>query len=81
MFPIISWEKFAESFSQGSKHWPIDKQNVLWSWFTPHITTIFRQNIKTDTLTIWVSFLGVIFYSPDALLPPALIDFVVHVLS
>ena len=66
MFPIISWEKFVK-FLQGSKHWPTDKQDVLWTWFTLHIPTIFRQNIKTDTLAIWVSFLGVYFYSPDAL--------------
>ena len=66
MFPIISCKKFVE-FLQGAKHWPTDKQDILWAWFTPHIPTIFRQNIKTDTLTIWVSFLGVYFYSLDAL--------------
>lgn len=44
---------------QGSKHWPINKQDKLWAWFTPFIKTIFNQNIKTDTLSIWTSFLEV----------------------
>ena len=77
---MVSCQKFVE-IPQGSKHWPTDKQDVLWTWFTPHITTIFRQNIKTDTLTIWTSFLEVYFYSPGYFIPPALIDFAVHVLS
>ena len=58
--PYISCEKFIE-FPQGSKHWPTDKQDALWTWFTPHIPTLLRQNIKTDTLSIWSSFLGVYF--------------------
>jgi proteasome activator subunit 4 len=39
------------------------------------MTTIFRQNIKTDTLTIWVSFLEVYLHVPDYFVSPALIDF------
>jgi hypothetical protein len=31
----------------------------MWNWFTPNITKIFKQNIKTDTLPVWTSFLEV----------------------
>ena len=75
---IISCEKIAELL-QGSKHWPTAKQDVLWTWFIPHITTIFRQNIKTDTLTIWASFLEVHFYTPFYFICSLM--FLVHVLS
>lgn len=44
--------------STGSKHWPMSKQSRLWEWFTPFIKEIFK-NIKTDTLSIWTSFLEV----------------------
>jgi proteasome activator subunit 4 len=43
----------------GSKHWPSDAQKRLWVWFTPFIKKIFGQNIRTDTLAIWTSFLEV----------------------
>jgi proteasome activator subunit 4 len=69
---IISCEKIVE-LQQGSKHWPTDKQDALWTWFIPHMTTIFRQNIKTDTLAIWASFLEVYFYISNYFIP-ALID-------
>lgn len=44
---------------KGSKHWPTKKQEDLWKWFNPFIKQIFGQNIKTDTLMIWTSFLEV----------------------
>jgi proteasome activator subunit 4 len=40
--------------SSGSKHWPLNKQKLLWKWFTPFITEILKQNIKTDTLVDYV---------------------------
>ncbi len=43
----------------GSKHWPTKKQQTLWAWFAPHMKKIFSQNIKTDTLPIWSSFIEV----------------------
>jgi proteasome activator subunit 4 len=43
----------------GAKHWPTSKQQKLWEWFDPFMEQIFVQNIKTDTLMIWTSFLEV----------------------
>ena len=46
----------------GSKHWPTEAQRKLWEWFTPLIKKILGQNIKTDTLMIWSTFLEVCRY-------------------
>lgn len=43
----------------GSKNWPTDAQDRLWAWFTPKLDQILGANVKTDTLTIWSSFLEV----------------------
>jgi proteasome activator subunit 4 len=43
----------------GSKHWPLSKQHELWQWFQPVMVDIFSQKLKTDTVTIWASFLEV----------------------
>jgi proteasome activator subunit 4 len=42
----------------GSKHWPTDRQDELWDWFTPKLKNIFK-GIKTDTLSVWTSFFEV----------------------
>jgi len=44
---------------QASKHWSVEKQVKIWNWFAPNINKIFKQNIKTDTLPVWTSFLEV----------------------
>ena len=44
---------------QASKHWSVEGQTKIWNWFTPNINKIFNQNIKTDTLAVWTSFLEV----------------------
>ncbi|KAJ7785985.1 hypothetical protein B0H16DRAFT_1488812 [Mycena metata] len=49
----------------GSKHWPLSKQKVLWQWFQPIMVQIFSHKLKTDTVTIWSSFLGYLFHSKD----------------
>lgn len=49
----------------GSKHWPLVKQKALWEWARPVIRKIFAQNLKTDTLTIWTSFIEYVFYNKD----------------
>ncbi|KAF9472467.1 hypothetical protein BDN70DRAFT_886944 [Pholiota conissans] len=58
-----------------SKHWPTQKQDALWTWFTPHMSTIFRKNIKSDTLSIWTSFLEYMFYHKDPRRLQPLVDF------
>ncbi|KAF5337122.1 hypothetical protein D9611_003196 [Ephemerocybe angulata] len=63
----------------GSKHWPSCKQDNLWSWFTPYIDTILRKNIKSDTISIWSSFLEedqYIFYHKDPRRVQPLVDFI-----
>lgn len=59
----------------GSKHWPSSKQDKLWVWFTPHIDTILRKNIKSDTISIWSSFLEYIFFRTDPRRVQPLVDF------
>jgi len=46
----------------GSKHWPTNAQERLWEWYTPYIQKLFNQNIKTDTIPIWTSFLEVCIF-------------------
>ncbi|KAF9036519.1 hypothetical protein BDZ89DRAFT_1100671 [Hymenopellis radicata] len=48
----------------GSKHWPLNKQKILWDWFKPFMKTIMA-NLKTDTLVTWTSFLEYVFYRKD----------------
>lgn len=43
----------------GSKHWPTEAQGRLWEWFTPLIKETLSRDIKTDTLSIWTTFLEV----------------------
>ncbi|RDB28522.1 Proteasome activator complex subunit 4 [Hypsizygus marmoreus] len=62
----------------GSKHWPTSKQQKLWEWFTPMMGKILRQNIKTDTMMIWTSFLEYIFYHKDPRRVQPLVDFIVN---
>ncbi|KXN83586.1 Proteasome activator complex subunit 4 [Leucoagaricus sp. SymC.cos] len=61
----------------GSKHWPTKKQEKLWAWFTPHMRKIFSQNIKTDTLPIWSSFVEYMFYHRDPRRIQPLVDCIV----
>ncbi|KAJ3576138.1 hypothetical protein NP233_g640 [Leucocoprinus birnbaumii] len=62
----------------GSKHWPAKKQESLWAWFTPHMKKIFSQNIKTDTLPIWSSFVEYMFYHRDPRRIQPLVDCIVN---
>ncbi|KAJ4476693.1 hypothetical protein J3R30DRAFT_3704168 [Lentinula aciculospora] len=49
----------------GSKHWALIKQRKLWEWLKPYFNVIFEQNLKSDTVGIWSSFLEYIFYKTD----------------
>lgn len=59
----------------GSKHWPLEKQKQLWNWFNPKIPILFGQNIKSDTLLIWTSFLEYVFYQKDPRRLIPIVDF------
>ncbi|KAG2062138.1 hypothetical protein BDR06DRAFT_978583 [Suillus hirtellus] len=41
---------------RGSKHWPKQTREELWSWLTPRFNVIFTQ-AKPDTVSYWTSFL------------------------
>ncbi|KAF9073805.1 armadillo-type protein [Rhodocollybia butyracea] len=49
----------------GSKHWALIKQKKLWEWLKPYFKVMFGQNLKSDTLSIWSSFLECLFYKTD----------------
>ncbi|KZP32253.1 hypothetical protein FIBSPDRAFT_907345 [Athelia psychrophila] len=67
--------EFLGGVLNGSKHWPTDAQAKLWNWFTPLIQRTLSQNVKTDTITIWTSFLEYIFYNHDPRRIQPLVDF------
>ncbi|KAJ7655130.1 hypothetical protein DFH06DRAFT_491600 [Mycena polygramma] len=57
--------EFIAGLIGGSKHWPLSKQHVLWQWFQPIMVDIFSHKLKTDTVTIWSSFLEYLFHNKD----------------
>ncbi|KAF8213398.1 hypothetical protein K438DRAFT_1902498 [Mycena galopus ATCC 62051] len=57
--------EFIAGLLGGSKHWPLSKQRKIWLWFQPVMVDIFSQKLKTDTVTIWSSFLEYLFHSKD----------------
>ncbi|KAJ7102239.1 hypothetical protein B0H15DRAFT_813790 [Mycena belliarum] len=57
--------EFIAGLIGGSKHWPLSQQDALWQWFQPIMVNIFGPNLKTDTVTIWASFLEYVFYNKD----------------
>ncbi|KAJ3990413.1 hypothetical protein F5890DRAFT_1398687 [Lentinula detonsa] len=59
----------------GSKHWSLIKQKKLWEWFKPYFKVIFKQNLKSDTVGIWSSFLEYIFYKTDPRRVQPLVDY------
>ncbi|CAA7258799.1 unnamed protein product [Cyclocybe aegerita] len=69
--------EFLAGILGGSKHWPNQKQEALWKWFTPKIPIILRQNVKSDTLTIWTSFLEYVFYHKDPRRVQPIVDFLI----
>ncbi|KAF8640852.1 hypothetical protein AX17_000500 [Amanita inopinata Kibby_2008] len=69
--------EFLAGIIGGSKHWPIAKQIRFWDWFKPYVKQIFKHNIKTDTLSIWTSFLEYVFRNKDPRRVQPLVDYVV----
>lgn len=52
----------SDGFIIGSKHWPKQTREELWSWLTPRFNVIFTQ-AKPDTVSYWTSFLEVYFFA------------------
>ncbi|KAH7923993.1 hypothetical protein BV22DRAFT_1196262 [Leucogyrophana mollusca] len=61
----------------GSKHWRKEAQNRVWEWFSPHIKKTLGQTMKTETLSIWTSFLEYLFYRKDPRRLQPLVDHLV----
>ncbi|KAJ7071321.1 hypothetical protein C8F01DRAFT_1216892 [Mycena amicta] len=70
--------EFIAGLLGGSKHWSLSKQRTLWSWFQPVMVQIFSQNLKTDTVTIWESFLGYLFHNKDPRRLQPLVDHIME---
>ncbi|KAH7914507.1 hypothetical protein BJ138DRAFT_1143879 [Hygrophoropsis aurantiaca] len=61
----------------GSKHWSKEAQNRIWEWFLPHIKKTLGQNMKTETVPIWTSFLEYLFHKKDPRRLQPLVDHLV----
>lgn len=55
----LTYVKFCMLTVAGSKHWPQEAQDQIWQWFTPYIKKTLDQSMKTETVPIWTSFVGV----------------------
>ncbi|KAG9011119.1 hypothetical protein FRB94_009262 [Tulasnella sp. JGI-2019a] len=62
----------------GSKSWPTEAQDQLWLWCMPHIQQALTSTIKTDTLSIWASFLEYVFTNKDPRRLQPLMDWIVN---
>jgi proteasome activator subunit 4 len=47
------------SESSGSKHWCLASQEQLWDWLTPLFPKMLGNNVRTDSLHVWTTFLEV----------------------
>ncbi|KAJ6615943.1 hypothetical protein B0H10DRAFT_2190770, partial [Mycena sp. CBHHK59/15] len=63
--------EFIAGLIGGSKHWPLSKQHALWQWFSPIM-------LKTDTVTIWASFLEYVFHNKDPRRLQPLVDHLIN---
>ncbi len=43
----------------GMKHWPTHAQGRVWEWLIPFMDKVLGSSVKSDTLTVWTSFLSV----------------------
>ncbi|KZT40114.1 hypothetical protein SISSUDRAFT_983884 [Sistotremastrum suecicum HHB10207 ss-3] len=65
----------------GSKHWSQSAQTRLWAWLTPLIPKMLDENVKTDTVPVWTSFLEYIIENKDPRRVQPLIDYLVNQFS
>lgn len=61
--PDMNKQRAATEFLAGilgaMKHWPYEKQQLVWNWLTPQLHEIFGRTIRPASLPIWASFLHV----------------------
>ncbi|KLO18849.1 hypothetical protein SCHPADRAFT_819201 [Schizopora paradoxa] len=60
------------------KHWPFDKQNKFWDWFTPQLHQILGRTVRPASLSIWASFIFYIFKDRDPRRIQPLLNYVVE---
>ncbi|KAJ7275353.1 hypothetical protein B0H12DRAFT_1086888 [Mycena haematopus] len=70
--------EFIAGMIGGSKHWPLSKQHKLWQWFQPIMVNTFSHKLKTDTVTIWASFLEYLFHNKDPRRLQPLVDHLIN---
>ncbi|KAJ7630634.1 hypothetical protein FB45DRAFT_1027837 [Roridomyces roridus] len=79
IFQLLEDEPFEALKADCSKHWPLSKQDMLWKWFKPIMADIFGPNLKTDTVSIWTSFLEYISYNKDPRRLQPLVDHLMNI--
>ncbi|KAA1468528.1 hypothetical protein DENSPDRAFT_833844 [Dentipellis sp. KUC8613] len=63
--------------TRGSKHWPKQLSERLWSWFCERLDRIFLQ-IKPDTLGFWDSVINAQLASRDPRRHPGLVSWILN---
>lgn len=61
----------------GAKNWPQSMRQGLWDWLTPQLPKILGSNVKSNTLSIWTSFLEYTLGNRDPRRSQPIIDFIV----
>ncbi|KIY51373.1 hypothetical protein FISHEDRAFT_37518 [Fistulina hepatica ATCC 64428] len=67
--------EFMAGLLGGSKHWPTTKQDVLWEWLAPQISTILASGVQTDTVSVWTSFLEYVLFKKDPRRVQSLVEY------
>lgn len=62
----------------GSKNWPLASQETLWNWVTPQLPKILGQNVKSNTLSVWTSFLEYILGNRDPRRAQPVVDYIIQ---
>ncbi|KAH9822994.1 hypothetical protein DFH28DRAFT_1216660 [Melampsora americana] len=60
---------------RATKHWPLNAQNVLWSWFENRLKSIYDA-ITPDSLSSWVMCVDYLLIGRDPRRNQVLIDFI-----
>lgn len=62
---------------RGSKHWPLDEQSRLWSWFSPLLPRIFKEATQ-DSQPVWEDLVTQTFDGRDPRRAMPLLRFIVE---
>ncbi|PVF98837.1 hypothetical protein CPB86DRAFT_757643 [Serendipita vermifera] len=70
--------EFLAGLLGGSKNWPITSQVKIWNWIEPQLPKILGQNVKSDTLNIWTSFLEYLLGNRDPRRSQPIVDYIIN---